>query len=99
MAEEKSSLVSQFAALKEQVASLDANRKFWLGKKEAHEANKRAILAQAEQMGFKVETLEDLKAVLEKRLSEELASLSSQVAAAEDQFNKLRSKEDVSNQT
>lgn len=81
-----------YSDLKSRVATLSAQAQYWSGKKESHEASKKTLLVDAKAMGLVGETIPELKAALEKELSEELASLETMVAEAESQFNNLRSK-------
>lgn len=80
-----------YSELKERVASLNAQFQLWSGRKEAHEASKKALLAEAAQLGIEGGSLAEVEKVLEKGLATELSNLETKVAKAEEQFTILRS--------
>lgn len=79
-----------YTDLKARVARLEAQSQFWKGRREAHEANKSSLLAEAQVLGVKGEDLDQVKEVLEKELAAGLADLESKVVLAEQQFLNLR---------
>lgn len=92
------SLSEGYEALRGRVSTLEAQRQFWEGKKEAHDKAKAALLQEAKELKVEGTDLQMIKGVLEKRVRDDLASLEVSVQAAEEQFTKLR-KTDVNVET
>lgn len=88
----------QYSDLKSRLSNLEAQRQFWEGKKESHDANKRLLMDEAAALGIKSGDLTTVKETLEKQISEEMAALEISVSAAEQQFINLRS-QNVSTET
>lgn len=81
----------QYSDLKTRISSLEAQKQFWEGKKESHDANKKLLMDEAAALGIKSGDLTIVKETLEKQISEEMAALEISVSAAEKQFINLRS--------
>lgn len=79
-----------YADLKTRVSSLEAQKQFWEGKKESHDANKKRLLEEVAALGINSSDLAVVRVTLEKQISEEVAALELSVSAVEEQFINLR---------
>lgn len=85
-------LAEQYKELKERASKAEGQRQFWEGKKEAQEASKKSLLAEANSLGYEGSDIQEILNQVKTKLASDLDELEVKVSDAESQFLSLRSK-------